>query len=256
MSPHDSRVAAAFDAQAPLFEKAPVQTDPELLGWLVEAADLPPASRVLDLGCGPGLVSAALLAAGHHVLGIDLSGEMIERARSRGAPFGDRAAFRRQSLFEPVAEAPFDAAVSRFVLHHAVDPIAFVRRHLELVRPGGVVVLCDHTTDPDPAAAAWHQEVELARDHTHTLNLSPGALVDAMARSGAAAIRLEERAFALDFDEWFDRGTPRIDKEELRRRVLAGPGCRGFRPEPRGGGRLRIEGWLAVVRGLKPTAAA
>ena len=61
MQDHDRNLATAFDAQAAQFERAPVQSDPAALANLVRAADLPPDCLVLDAGCGPGLVSAALL---------------------------------------------------------------------------------------------------------------------------------------------------------------------------------------------------
>ena len=89
-SEHERAVAAAFDGQAAQFERAPVQSDPEALARLVRAADLPPDSLVLDAGCGPGLVAEAFLRAGQRVHGVDLSPEMVERARRRCAEFGER----------------------------------------------------------------------------------------------------------------------------------------------------------------------
>ncbi len=89
-------LAAAFDGQAALFEKAPVQTDPAALRRLVALADFPADSLIFDAGCGPGLVSQAFLQAGHRVVGVDLSAEMIERARARCGPRGDRARFERR----------------------------------------------------------------------------------------------------------------------------------------------------------------
>src|ERR1700753_2444474 len=98
MQDHDKALATAFDGQAAKFERAPVQSDPAALKRLVQFAAFPPESRVLDAGCGPGLVSGALLDAGHRVVGVDLSAEMVARARTRCAPFGDRAQFEQTSL--------------------------------------------------------------------------------------------------------------------------------------------------------------
>src|SRR5271165_4644068 len=92
-SDHDQALSRAFDVQAPRFEKAPVQSDPAALERLVKFAGFAPGGRILDAGCGPGLVSAALLAAGYRVVGVDLSREMIERARSRCAGFAHRGRF-------------------------------------------------------------------------------------------------------------------------------------------------------------------
>ena len=54
MNQHDRRLAEAFDAQAPKFERAPVQSDPAALERLVRAAALPAGGLILDAGCGPG----------------------------------------------------------------------------------------------------------------------------------------------------------------------------------------------------------
>lgn len=252
MGDHDRALAEAFDRQAARFERAPVQSDPDALARLVLRAEFPAGGRVLDAGCGPGLVAEAMLEAGLDVVGVDLSPEMVARARSRCDRFGDRARFVLGSLHEADLAGLFDGAISRFVLHHVVEPDAFLRRQVDLLRPGGVVVLCDHTTDPDPDRAAWHNAIERARDRTHTANLPPGMIVDRFALRGLGSIRLEEEPFALDFDEWFDRGTPTLPKAEVRCRLLAGPPARGFQAVEEQTGAVRIECWRAIVRGVKP----
>jgi SAM-dependent methyltransferase len=249
MERHDRELSQAFDGQAAQFERAPVQSDPSALTRLVEFAALPPEARILDAGCGPGLVAEAFLEKGHRVYGVDLSAEMVRRARERCARFGERARFEQGSLFG-LAEGGFDAAVSRFVVHHLEDPLAFVRAQVERLRPGGVVVASDHTTDPDPVASRWHQEIERARDRTHTRNLTPGELADLLVRAGLEGIQLLEESFELDFDEWFDRGTPALDKEEVRGRLLAGR-ARGFDPAGRAGGGFTLRAMLCLVRGVK-----
>jgi SAM-dependent methyltransferase len=255
---HDRALSEAFDVQAPRFERAPVQSDPVALARLAGTVGLPADSLLLDAGCGPGLVCESLLMAGYRVVGVDLSQEMIERARKRCAPWGDGARFHRVSLFDPSIEGlgPFDGVISRYVLHHVVDPPAFLGRQVSLLRPGGVVVLCDHETDPDPRRAELHEAIERARDRTHTRNLTAGQLLDLMARSGLVDLQLAEERFTLDFDEWFDRGTPAMDKAEVRSLIASGPSIRGFDPRPRADGGLSIDCVRALARGVKPAPAS
>ena len=70
---------------------------------------------------GPGLRGAAL--RGISCRWVDLSREMIERARRRCANWGDRAKFHQLSLHDAMLDnlAPFDGALSRYVVHHVTD---------------------------------------------------------------------------------------------------------------------------------------
>ncbi len=254
---HDKALAEAFDGQAPGFELSPVQTDAKAIGRLIEGARFPAGALVLDAGCGPGLISRALLDAGLRVVGVDLSRQMIERARNRCAADPERARFIQASVFDPCLDAlpPFDAAISRYVLHHTASPEEFLARQAALLKPGAVMVACDHITDTDRTRAAFHQEIEVARDKTHTRNLTSGELADLFASIGLGDIHLHEESFLLDFDEWFDRGTPSDSKENVRKRLLSGPSARGFVASQQPDGSIRIACIRTLARGVKNTAS-
>ncbi|WP_407565796.1 class I SAM-dependent methyltransferase [Streptomyces sp. 184] len=92
---------------------------------------------VLDIGCGPGRLVAALAALGRPALGIDVSSEAVAHARSRGA-----AALRR-SVFEPLpGEGRWGTAL---LIDGNVgiggDPAALLARTAALLRPGGRLVV-------------------------------------------------------------------------------------------------------------------
>jgi cyclopropane fatty-acyl-phospholipid synthase-like methyltransferase len=220
------------------------------LARFVAFADLPEGSRLLDAGCGPGLVAEAFLDARCQVLGVDLSSEMIRRARQRCARFGERARFEQKSLHDLTGEQ-FDAALSRNVLHHVEDPASFVRAQAALVRRGGVVLANDIIADPDPERRRWAHQIERARDRTHTRTLTPGELVDLFAGAELVDVRLVEEGVELDYDEWFDRGTPDEPKETVKARLVQGT-ARGFAPERRMDGGISIRVLRAVLRGVKP----
>jgi len=106
---------------------------------IVEA--IPPgARRVLDVGCGDGILSADLIRTGiPHVIGLDVDGQVLERAKTRHG--GVAVEWQQGDLFDvQFAAGSFDAVVSVATLHHMAAEAA-LGRFADLVRPGGVVAV-------------------------------------------------------------------------------------------------------------------
>ena len=130
--------------------------------WRRRAVEgIAPGMRVLDLGCGTGdLALACAVKAGPRgsVLGIDFSGSMLEIARRRSKPDWINLRFKIANAEDlPLAEEPFDAVVSAFVLRNLYGRLdrvlAGVRGSL---RPFGHISFLD-ITEPEPAwlKQAW-----------------------------------------------------------------------------------------------------
>jgi len=80
------------------------------------ACALPPGARVLDIGCGNGIpITRALLSAGHRIVGLDSSREMLVRFRGN---YPEVPAVRGIVQLAPFAERTFDAAVAWGVMFH------------------------------------------------------------------------------------------------------------------------------------------
>ncbi len=98
---------------------------------------LAPASRVLELGVGTGLVASPLAELGHTVVGIDLSSNMLALARDR---IGARVALG-DAMQVPIESASCDAIVDARVLHVVGDPAAVLAEAARVVRAGGHLVV-------------------------------------------------------------------------------------------------------------------
>jgi SAM-dependent methyltransferase len=102
------------------------------------AAAIRPGERVLDVGCGAGQTSLEAARAGGHVLGVDVSARMLERARQRAA--GSAEFVLADAQTHPFEPASFDAVISRCGLMFFADPAAAFANLCCALRPGGRLV--------------------------------------------------------------------------------------------------------------------
>jgi 2-polyprenyl-6-hydroxyphenyl methylase/3-demethylubiquinone-9 3-methyltransferase len=101
----------------------------------------PAGLRIVDIGCGGGILSEALAEAGGQVTGIDLSGDLLEVAELHGLESGIAVEYRKISAEALAAEQPgqFDAVTCMEMLEHVPDPQSVVRACAALVKPGGTL---------------------------------------------------------------------------------------------------------------------
>lgn len=151
------RIAAFWDGAADEFDAEPDHglRDPavrdawarRLRAWLPAA----PAD-VLDVGCGTGSLMRLAVEAGHRVVGVDLSLRMVERARAK--LHGTAAVLAGDAADPPVGDRRFDVVLVRHVVWTLPDPLAALRRWVDLIRPGGRLVLVEGrwvgADDPPP----------------------------------------------------------------------------------------------------------
>ena len=108
------------------------------------AARVPLAgARVLDVGCGGGLLAEALCRAGARVTGIDLAPGMIEVARLHAAESALSIDYRlcEAATLLPADAGGFDAVTCMEMLEHVPEPAAMVTTLAALVRPGGALIV-------------------------------------------------------------------------------------------------------------------
>ena len=110
---------------------------------------------VLDIGCGPGTITADLarLVAPGQVLGIDPSESVLEQARETASAAGrDNVRFDTGDVYALDADpGTYDVVHAHQVLLHLKDPVAALREMLRVVRPGGVVA----ARDTDYGGMVW-----------------------------------------------------------------------------------------------------
>jgi 2-polyprenyl-3-methyl-5-hydroxy-6-metoxy-1,4-benzoquinol methylase len=178
MTRRPSSVRAYWDAQAASFDEEPDHglRDPDVRrAWSALLREHLPAApaRVADLGCGTGSLSVLLAGEGHQVHGIDLSDEMVTAARAKAADTMVDATFEQGDASDPLLEpACYDVVLSRHVLWALPEPSAALGRWIELLRPGGMLLLVEGHWSTGGGLTARECE-SLVREHREDVVVLP-----------------------------------------------------------------------------------
>ena len=189
---HQELILDQFTRQATPFSTAQTITDTNALRMIVEAAGPQPGDTVLDVACGGGLVVCAFAPHVKHATGIDMTPAMLDRARQLAAEKGvanvnwDQGDVTRL----PYRDGGFNIVVTRFSMHHFLDPLAVLCEMMRVCAPAGKVVLVDMYASDDPAKAAEWNRSEKLRDPSHVRCLTLPELKAMFGSAGLPAPRV------------------------------------------------------------------
>lgn len=167
--------------------------------------------RVLDVGCGPGALTAELvrIVGADAVAAVDPSASFVAAARDRH-PGVDVREGPAEAL--PYANDTFDAALAQLVVHFMTDAIAGLREMARVTRAGGVVAACvwDHAGGHGPLGTFWDVARQLdagITDESHLAGAREGHLAELLAAAGldtVASTTLAADRTHDTFDQWWE----------------------------------------------------
>ena len=177
----------------------------------VEFARVEPGQRVIDVGCGPGALTAELVRrlGAEAVSAVDTSEPFVAALRAREPGIDVRRAAAEEL---PYGERSFDAALAQLVVHFMADPVRGVREMARVTRPCGVVAACvwDHAGRGGPLSLFWEAAQELDRDvhdESRLAGARRGHLTELFEVAGV--VEIEETALSVEvehptFEEWWE----------------------------------------------------
>ena len=162
------------------------------------ALALRPTDRLLDVGCGTGAAVRAAAATVERAVGVDLSPEMIARARELAVDTGGAEFVVGDSENLPFESGAFTAVLCTASFHHYPDPTRAMAEMARVLAPSGRLVLADGVADRRAARIA--DRVLRVVDRGHVRLYRTDELVGLMRRTGfgnIAADRLWDGGFAV-----------------------------------------------------------
>jgi ubiquinone/menaquinone biosynthesis C-methylase UbiE len=201
---HYVKIKKEFARQVDTLSRSPVFTDQHVIDRIIEAAQISGDERVLDLGCGPGILTEAVAPFSQEVIAFDLTPEMVDQTRQRC----EKRGFKNVTLMLGEAEnlpfdnSTFDIIVTRLTIHHFLDPSTAISNMVRVLKPKGKIVVADIVSSENSNESDLHNALEILRDPSHSKMLSIPELKKEIS-SASLMITMEDSWITQrEFNEW------------------------------------------------------
>lgn len=175
------------------------EINPLRLSWITEqAGGSLQGKKVIDVGCGGGILAESMAAQGAEVTGIDLAQKSLTVARLHSLETGIKVDYKRIAAEEMAALEPeqYDLVTCMEMLEHVPDPGSIIRACSQLVKPGGRVIFSTLNRNPKSflfAIVGAEYVLQLVPKGTHSYAnfIKPSELVNSARRSGLQLLELK-----------------------------------------------------------------
>lgn len=201
----------SFDVAAEAYDRFMGRYSARLSAPFVDFARIDAAQTVLDVGCGPGALTAELVRrlGAEGVSAVDPSEPFVAAARARHPGVDVRLAPAEEL---PFPDDGFDAALAQLVVHFMSDPVAGIREMARVTRPGGTVAasVWDLAGRRAPLSPFWRAAAELdpgAEDESRFPGARAGHLTELFTEAGLRDVEETEIAATVEhptFEDWWE----------------------------------------------------
>ena len=217
LTQHDAEILDQFTKQAEPFIQRHAHSKDALLELMAQCAEARPEDTLLDIACGPGIVSCFFAGRVSQVTGLDMVPAMLERAQrlqvEKQLPNIDWKLGNSTAL--PFADNVFDCVVTRFSFHHYMEPNAAIREMKRVCKPGGTVLVAD--VAPRKEAQESFNYWEILRDPSHTRALTQAEMEAAGEAVGLKLLDKANFSLTMELEDLLGGSFPKPgDGEKIR----------------------------------------
>jgi ubiquinone/menaquinone biosynthesis C-methylase UbiE len=201
----------SFDVAADAYDRFMGRYSVLLSPQLADFAGIQAGQRVLDVGSGPGALTAELVTrlGAEGVTAVDPSTPFVEAVQARNPGVQVHQATAEQL---PFADDAFDASLAQLVVHFMTDPVAGLAEMRRVTRSGGIVAACvwDLAGGRAPLSPFWraaHKLQPAASDESALAGTRQGHLRELFEAAGLTQLEETELEVAVvheSFDEWWE----------------------------------------------------
>ena len=198
---HNDTVVSQFTKQAIPFKEMSQHSNSYGMNLMLKLSGPKQDDGVLDVACGPGIVSCEFARLVQSVTGIDITPAMIEQAKQlQKEKKLDNIEWKIGDVSElPFQDDEFSIVVTRYSLHHMINPNIILKEMYRVCKPGGKILIVDVTPEKDKKTS--YNLVEKLRDPSHTEALTLEELRYMIQNIGLVNIRTEHQDLEMNLED-------------------------------------------------------
>lgn len=213
---HNNTIVSQFTKQAIPFKEMSQHSNHYGINLMLKLTGPKQDDTVLDVACGPGIVSCEFAKLVQHVKGIDLTPAMMEQAKQLQKEKNlDNVDWEIGDVYAlPFQNNEFSIVVTRYSLHHMINPDKVIDEMYRVCKTGGKLLVIDVTPEKDKKEL--YNKVEKLRDPSHTGALTLDELRLLLDSKGIMNIKTEYHNLEMNLEDILNASFPNPgDREKI-----------------------------------------
>lgn len=174
------------------------EINPLRLSWIQEQAGSLQGKKIVDIGCGGGILAESMAKLGADVTGIDLAQKSLTVARLHGLESGIKVNYKNIAVEDLASQQPeqYDVVTCMEMLEHVPDPSSIIRACSQLAKPGGHVIFSTLNRNPKSfllaiLGAEYILQLVPKGTHSYASFIKPSELVASARKAGLHLCQLK-----------------------------------------------------------------